>query len=206
MVLLEEEDAEVEEGLRVRAGERGLGGDGLAVGGDGVFGLAEALVGEAEIVARLDVGGVEVKAGKEGLAGVVGAVEIVVDAAEEVPGVGARGAGAGGEEQPALGVGEVLEQDVVRGDEGEFFGGGRAELCGVGEGGEGVCGAILAEERGAEQEAGFGIGGGGGDEGAEAGLGGGEVAVVKQRAGLLEGSEGEGGDGLGGGVAGEEEG
>ena len=44
-VLLQEKDAEVEEGLRVLVQERRLRGDGLAVGGDRLSRLAEALEG-----------------------------------------------------------------------------------------------------------------------------------------------------------------
>lgn len=171
---------------------------GLAVGGDGVLGLAETLVREAEIVASLDVSGIQAEAGEKGLASIVCAVEVVVGPAEEIPGAGVGGGGPGGEQEPALGVGEVLQQDIVRGDDGEFVGGWVAKRCGIGEGGERVCGAALAEEGGAKQEAGLGIGGGGGDEGAEAGLGGGELAAIEQGACLLEGIEGGAGNGLGG--------
>ncbi len=118
--LREEEDAEVEVRLRVLVGVRGLGGDGLAVGGDGFLGLTEALVGEAEVVTGLDVVGVQAKGGEEGLPGIVRAIEVVVGPAEQIPGVGIRGSGAGGEQKPALGVGEVFQEDVVRGDDGEF--------------------------------------------------------------------------------------
>ena len=205
LFLLEEEHAEVEVGLRVamrklRRGELCLESDGLAIGGKSVFGMAQALFRETEVVPGLDVAGLEAKAGEKGLFSFFGEVEVVVGAAEQIPSVKVGGIGLGGEGEPAPSVGVVLEEDVVRSDGGELVGGGIAERGGVGKGGEGVSRALLAKEDVAEEEAGFGGSGRSGDDGAKAGFGEREVAGGDEGADVVEGVRGERWNGLGDGA------
>ncbi len=80
------------------------------------------------------------------------------------------------------------------------FADGVAKLCGIGKGGERVCGTALAEEGGAEQEAGLGIVRRLDDERAEAAFGSRKLALVQKRTHLLQGVEGERGNDLGGGT------